>query len=66
MNETTTGYCIVSGVLFLFIFGIASIVIDMIFNKDKDIIIRRTIPKPEVNTTQFVSDDYEIDDDLMD
>jgi hypothetical protein len=57
MNDTNIGYCIVSGVLFLFIFGITSIVVDMILNKDKDIIIRKRIPKPEVNTTQFVSDD---------
>jgi hypothetical protein len=57
MNDTNIGSCIVSGVLFLFIFGIASIVIDMILNKDKDIIIRRKIPKPEVNAARFVSDD---------
>ena len=60
------GYCVISGVLFFFFIGSISIVCDMLWNKEEIIIIRKSIKKPETDRTQFVSDDYEIDDDLMD
>jgi hypothetical protein len=66
MSDLMVGYCIISGVLFFFFIGSISIVCDMLWNKEEIIIIRKSIKKPETDRTQFVSDDYEIDDDLMD
>ena len=66
MSDLMVGYCIVSGVLFFFCIGSISIVCDMLWNKEEIIIIRKSIKKPETDREQFVSDDYEIDDDLMD
>jgi hypothetical protein len=66
MSDLMVGYCIISGVLFFFFIGSISIVCDMLWNKEEIIITRKSIKKPETDRTQFVSDDYEIDDDLMD
>ena len=55
-----------NSVLFFFFIGSISIVCDMLWNKEEIIIIRKSIKKPETDREQFVSDDYEIDDDLMD
>jgi hypothetical protein len=65
MSDLMVGYCIISGVLFFFFIGSISIVCDMLWNKEEIIIIRKSIKKPETDRTQFVSNDYEIDDDLM-
>ena len=65
MSDLMVGYCIISGVLFFFFIGSISIVCDMLWNKEEIIIIRKSIKKPETDRTQLISDDYEIDDDLM-
>lgn len=59
------GYCIVFGILFLFLFGSASLICDAIFNKEEEIVIRKQKPQPETDLAHFVSDDYDIDDELF-
>ena len=66
MSDLMIGYYLISGVLFLFFVGSGSIIYDMISNQESEIIIRKSIKKPETDRTQLISDDYEIDDDLMD
>ena len=60
------GYYLISGVLFLFFLGSGSIIYDMFWNKEKEIVIRKRTIQPEANVAQFVSNDYEYDNDLFD
>jgi hypothetical protein len=66
MNDLMVGYYIVSAVLFFFFIGSISIVCDMLWNKEEEIIIRKSIQKSENNLAQFVSNDYEYDNELFD
>jgi hypothetical protein len=67
MNDLMAGYYIISGILFFFLFGSVSIVCDMFLNQEeKEIVIKKRATEPESSPTQFLSDDYQIDDDLFD
>jgi hypothetical protein len=63
MNDLMVGYCIISGLLFFFFIGLVSIVCDMVWNKEEIIITKKLIQKPEADPAQFISNDYEYDDD---
>jgi hypothetical protein len=60
------GYYLISGVLFLFFLGSGSIIYDMLWNKEKEIVIRKRTIQPETNMVQSVSSDYEYDNELFD
>jgi hypothetical protein len=66
MNDLMVGYCIVSGVLFFFFIGLISIVCDMVWNKEEKTVIKTSVKKPENDLAQFVSNDYEYDNELFD
>jgi hypothetical protein len=66
MSDLMIGYYLISGVLFLFFLGSGSIIYDMFWNKEKEIVIRKRTIQPEANVAQFVSNDYEYDNDLFD
>jgi hypothetical protein len=67
MNDLTTGYYIISGILFLFLFGSVSIICDIFLNQEeKEIVIRKRVTQPEDSPAQFLSDDYKIDNDSFD
>ena len=61
MSDLIIGYYLLSGVLFLSFIGLLSVVCDMIWNKEKIIITR----KSKTDLAQFASNDYEYDDDLI-
>ena len=66
MSNLTTGYCLVSGILFLFFVGSGSIVCDMILNQEREIIIRKQVPKAKPDLPQLISNEYEYDDEILD
>lgn len=65
MNDLMIGYYLVSGVLFLFLIGSGSIICDMFLNKEEVITIRKPTQKQESSLEQLISNDYDIDNDLM-
>ena len=67
MSDLMAGYYIISGILFLFLFGSVSILCDIFLNQEeKAIVIRKRKSQPEASPAQFLSDDYQIDDDSFD
>jgi len=51
------GYYILGGILIVFFIGIISIVYDMVFNVEEEIIIRNKLPQQQ-NFARFIADDY--------
>jgi hypothetical protein len=67
MSDLMAGYYIISGILFLFLFGSVSILCDIFLNQGKkEIVIRKRATQPEASPAQFLSDDHEIDNDSFD
>jgi hypothetical protein len=56
------GYCILAGILFLFLIGIGSIVCDIIFNTEEEIVFIKK-PIQQENFTNFIADNYMDDED---
>jgi hypothetical protein len=56
------GYYILAGILFLFLIGIGSIVCDIIFNTEEEIIFIKK-PIQQENFARFIADNYTDDDD---
>ena len=51
------GYYILGGVLFLFLFGVTSIICDAIYNKEEDFIfVQKKLPQE--NFAKFIADNY--------
>jgi len=56
------GYYILVGILFLFLIGIGSIVCDIIFNTEEEIVFIKK-PIQQENFTNFIADNYMDDED---
>ena len=56
------GYYILAGILFLFLIGIGSIVCDIIFNTEEEIVFIKK-PIQQENFARFIADNYTDDDD---
>ena len=55
------GYYILAGILFLFLIGIGSIVCDIIFNTEEEIVFIKK-PIQQENFARFIADNYSDDD----
>ena len=51
------GYYILGGILIVFFIGIISIVYDMVFNVEEEIIVRNKLTQQQ-NFARFIADDY--------
>ena len=52
------GYYILSGILFLFLLGVTSIICDTIFNKEEEEIVLVHRKPQEENFAKFIADNY--------
>jgi uncharacterized membrane protein len=50
------GYCILGGILIVFLFGVTSIICDAIYNKEEDFIFVQR--KPKEDFAKFIADNY--------
>lgn len=55
------GYYILAGILFLFLIGIVSVVCDIIFNTEEEIVFIKK-PIQQENFARFIADNYSDDD----